>query len=155
MLTWTHSSLALSAEDTTLSEQGSLHGQGDAMRFIRENMRVAPVPLLPEILLYTAHPASGLWRLAGPEADGADLPPPYWAYQWAGGAVLARHFLDRPETVRGRRVLDLGAGSGVVGIAAAKAGASQVIAAEIDPHGGRRARSQRRDERCRRHGCGA
>ena len=69
-----------------------------------------------------------------PDRKEADSPPPYWAYRWAGGAVLARHFLDRPETVRSRRVLDLGAGSGVVGIAAAKAGASQVIAAEIDPY---------------------
>ena len=116
-----------------MDEQGTLPNPSDALRFIRENMRIAPVPLLPEIQLYTAHPASGLWRLAGLEAD--DPPPPYWAYQWAGGAVLARHFLDRPETVRDCRVLDLGAGSGVVGIAAAKAGASQVIAAEIDPHG--------------------
>ena len=98
-------------------------------------MSAAPVLSVPEIRLYTAHPASGLRRLAGAGEDGADLPPPYWAYQWAGGAVLARHFLDRPETVRGRRVLDLGAGSGIVGIAAAKAGASQVIAAEIDPYG--------------------
>ncbi len=117
-----------------MDEQASLRGPGDPLLFIRENMRVAPVPLLPEIRLYTAHPASGLWRLAGPDGDGADVPP-YWAYQWAGGAVLARHFLDRPHTVRGRRVLDLGAGSGIVGIAAAKAGASQVIAAEIDPYG--------------------
>ena len=115
-----------------MDEQGTLPNLSDALRFIRENMRVAAVPLLPEILLYTAHPASGLWRLARPDGEAM---PPYWAYQWAGGAVLARHFLDRPETVRGRRVLDLGAGSGVVGIAAAKAGARQVIAAEIDPHG--------------------
>jgi predicted nicotinamide N-methyase len=56
----------------------------------------------------------------------------YWAYHWAGGAALARHILDRPETVTGGRVLDLGAGSGIVGIAAAKAGAREVIAAEID-----------------------
>ncbi len=61
--------------------------------------------------------------------------PPYWAYAWAGGAVLARYILDQPQTVAGRRVLDLGAGSGLVGIAAAKAGASTVIAAEIDRNG--------------------
>lgn len=109
-------------------------------------MRIAPVPSLPEILLYTPHPASGLRRLTDPrqgsdddtaeaEEDGPEPQPPYWAYAWAGGAVLARYILDHPQTVAGRRVLDLGAGSGLVGIAAAKAGASAVIAAEIDRNG--------------------
>ncbi|MET2828979.1 class I SAM-dependent methyltransferase [Mesorhizobium shangrilense] len=111
-------------------------------------MVIAPVPSLPEILLYTAHPASGLRRLVDPH-QGADAgddavepdhdqpepQPPYWAYAWAGGAVLARHILSHPQIVAGRRVLDLGAGSGLVGIAAAKAGARQVIAAEIDRNG--------------------
>ncbi len=109
-------------------------------------MHVAPVPSLPEIRLYTTHPGSGLRRLVeaeegGTEAeedaepDGAEPQPPYWAYPWAGGAVLARYIIDRPETVAARRVLDLGAGSGIVGIAAAKAGARDVIAAEIDRNG--------------------
>jgi predicted nicotinamide N-methyase len=93
-------------------------------------MPLAPAPSQPEILLHAAHPGSGLWRLSrfGQRADE----PPYFAYPWAGGAALARYFFDRPESVSGRRVLDLGAGSGVVGIAAAKCGASKVIAAEID-----------------------
>ncbi|MER9433946.1 50S ribosomal protein L11 methyltransferase [Mesorhizobium sp. M0618] len=111
-------------------------------------MRLVPVPALPQILLYTAHPASGLRRLAewrdhGVEPEDSieadeDVPeaqPPYWAYAWAGGAVLARFILDRPQTVAGQRVLDLGAGSGLVGIAAAKAGARAVLAAEIDRNG--------------------
>ncbi|RWO18802.1 MULTISPECIES: 50S ribosomal protein L11 methyltransferase [unclassified Mesorhizobium] len=112
-------------------------------------MRIAPVAALPEIRLYAAHPASGLWRLTRPQGraaepeeeaneadeDGPEPQPPYWAYAWAGGAVLARYILDRPETVAGLRVLDLGAGSGLVGIAAARAGASQVIASEIDRNG--------------------
>lgn len=106
----------------------------DAAEFIRTHMRVAPVTAVPEIRLFVAHPASGLWRLQG-GSEGEDAEPPYWAYQWAGGLALARHILDRPETVRGRRVLDLGAGSGLVGIAAARAGASRVIAAEIDRNG--------------------
>ena len=72
--------------------------------------------------------------------------PPYWAYQWAGGTVLARHFLDRPETVRGRRVLDLGAGSGVVGIAAALAGASRVTGCRDRSPCDRRAWPERRAE---------
>jgi len=98
-------------------------------------MRLVAVPSLPEIRLHIAHPASGLWRLADPDAEAGEAPPPFWAYPWAGGAALARHFLDRPESVRGRSVLDLGAGSGIVGIAAAKAGASRVMAAEVDLYG--------------------
>ncbi|RWK46968.1 50S ribosomal protein L11 methyltransferase, partial [Mesorhizobium sp.] len=112
-------------------------------------MRIAAVAALPEIRLYRAHPASGLWRLTRPQGraaepeeeaneadeDGPEPQAPYWAYAWAGGAVLARYILDRPETVAGLRVLDLGAGSGLVGIAAAKAGASEVIASEIDRNG--------------------
>ena len=82
---------------------------------------------LPELALYTAHPGSGLSRLGGA--------PPYWAYVWAGGAALARHVLDQPDLVRGKRVLDFGAGSGLVAIAAARAGAAQVFAAERDPWG--------------------
>jgi predicted nicotinamide N-methyase len=120
----------------------------DPAAFIAANMHIAPVPSVPEIRLYTAHPGSGLRRLvereelAGEPDDANDADddrpepqPPYWAYAWAGGAVLARYILDRPETVAGRRVLDLGAGSGLVGIAAAKAGARQVTAAEIDRNG--------------------
>jgi predicted nicotinamide N-methyase len=120
----------------------------DPTEFIRANMRIGPVPSLPEIRLHTPHPASGLRRLTDPhqssdadddtvelDDDEPEPQPPYWAYVWAGGAVLARHILDHPQTVAGRRVLDLGAGSGLVGIAAAKAGAREVIAAEIDRNG--------------------
>ncbi len=113
----------------------------DPAEFIKANMRLVSVPGLAEIRLYTAHPGSGLRRLVGPQDDddaddGAPEPqPPYWAYVWAGGAVLARYIADHPASVTGRRVLDLGAGSGIVGIAAAKSGARQVIAAEIDRNG--------------------
>jgi len=103
----------------------------DAEAFIRANMPLAPVPSIPEISLHTAQPSSGLWRLLDPNRAGAHSP--YWAYPWAGGAALARHFLDHPTTVRGRSLLDLGSGSGLVAIAAAKAGARHVIAADIDP----------------------
>ncbi|CDX45890.1 Methyltransferase small [Mesorhizobium sp. ORS 3359] len=110
----------------------------DPAEFIKANLRLAPVPALPEIRLYQAHPGSGLRRLLEPDDgdEGAAEPqPPYWAYAWAGGAVLARYVLDRPSIVAGKRVLDLGAGSGLVGIAAAKAGARAVIAAEMDRNG--------------------
>jgi predicted nicotinamide N-methyase len=101
----------------------------DVGAFIAANLHVRPAPALPDILLYAAHPASGLSRLG---AGNADDPPPYWAYGWAGGTVLASHLFSNPECVRGRRVLDLGAGSGIVAIAAAKCGAASVSAADID-----------------------
>ena len=97
--------------------------------FIRRNLPLRAVPGLPKIVLHTAHPGSGLRRLPGASAA------PYWAWPWAGGLVLARHFRDQPDCVRGRRLLDLGAGSGLVGIAAMQAGARSVIAAEIDANG--------------------
>lgn len=100
--------------------------------FIRHNLRLEPVPSLPDIVLYTAHPGSRLSRLADPDDD--DPSPPYWAWQWAGGLALAHHFAAHPAAVEGKRLLDLGAGSGLVGIAAARAGAT-VSAAEIDANG--------------------
>lgn len=103
----------------------------DLRRFIRANFSLGAVATVPEISLYTAGPRSGLWRLA--ERDDA-FGAPYWAHLWGGGLALARYVLDNPELVSGRRVLDLGAGSGIVGIAAAKAGASAVVAADIDPY---------------------
>ncbi|WP_342021925.1 class I SAM-dependent methyltransferase [Nitratireductor soli] len=100
-------------------------------RFIQTNLPVGPVPTVPEILVHRANPRSGLWRLA--ERD-ADFGTPYWAYDWGGGLALARHVLDNPQCVAGRRALDLGAGSGVVGIAAMLAGARKVVSADTDPY---------------------
>jgi predicted nicotinamide N-methyase len=100
--------------------------------FIRQNLELRPVPSLPAISLYASHARSRLSRLA--DQNDPDPPPPYWAFPWAGGLALAHHFAVHPEMVRGKRVLDLGAGSGLVGIAAAQAGAT-VSAAEIDPNG--------------------
>ena len=115
-----------------MNERAPRHRRLAPQRFIAENLQLAPVPSLPELRLYTGHPGSRLSRLAARQ-DGD--PPPYWAYPWAGGLVLARYILDRPEAVTSRRVLELGAGSGLVGIAAMKAGARTVIAAEIDGNG--------------------
>ncbi len=112
----------------------SLDPRRGPQAFIRANLRLQPVVMIPEIRLYAAHAASGLRQLGGDDDDD-ESDPPYWAYAWAGGAALARYILDRPELVEGRRALDLGAGSGLVAIAAAKAGASEVIAAEVDAMG--------------------
>jgi predicted nicotinamide N-methyase len=104
----------------------------DKDAFIRANTRLRPVPLVPEISIYVADEAVPLWHKTEEELGEAGLPPPFWAFAWAGGQALARHILDHPELVRGQCVLDLASGSGLVGIAAMKAGASSVTAADID-----------------------
>ena len=103
----------------------------DLDAFIRKRLPLEPVSGVSEIRLHRAGPRSGLMRLA--EAD-PDFGSPYWSRTWGGGLALARHILDHPEVVRGRRVLDLGAGSGLVAIAAALVGASEVKAADVDPY---------------------
>lgn len=104
----------------------------DPAEFIRARLRLEPVPGNAGIQLYTAHARSRLSQLT--RDDDPDPPPPYWAYQWAGGLALVQHFLAHPHLVAGRTLLDLGAGSGLVAIAAAQAGAL-ASAAEIDPFG--------------------
>ncbi|GIF08616.1 class I SAM-dependent methyltransferase [Actinoplanes siamensis] len=91
-----------------------------------------PVPLAPEISLHLVDAPLGLFDLTGGEFR-SDAPPPFWAFVWAGGQALARHLLDHPGEVAGRRVLDLATGSGVAAIAAARAGAARVAASDIDP----------------------
>ncbi|HWY66733.1 MAG TPA: 50S ribosomal protein L11 methyltransferase [Rhizomicrobium sp.] len=100
--------------------------------FIKANARLMAPPLVPEITLHLASEVVPLWRATEDELARIGLPPPYWAFAWAGGQALARYVLDHPETVQGKRVLDIGAGSGLVGLAAAKAGAADVLAADID-----------------------
>ena len=100
--------------------------------FIRANTSVLAPPLVPEVLLHLAHEAVPLWQKTEEELGEMGLPPPFWAFAWAGGQALARYVLDHPEIVRGKRVLDLASGSGLVAIAAMKAGAALVLAADID-----------------------
>jgi predicted nicotinamide N-methyase len=107
-------------------------GIGDAAGFIRANTRLLPVPHAPEIRLHLADEVTPLWRKTEEELGEMGLPPPFWAFAWAGGQALARYLLDHPETVRGRCVLDFASGSGLVAIAAAKAGAASVSAVDID-----------------------
>lgn len=106
---------------------------GDAERFIRANTALSAPPHVPEVSLHLADEAHALWEKTEEELAEIGLPPPFWAFAWAGGQGLARYLLDNPEAVRGRRVLDFAAGSGLVGIAAMKSGAAEVIAADIDP----------------------
>ena len=105
----------------------------DPQNFIRENTRLLPVPHAPEIRLHLADEATALWQKTEEELGEIGLPPPFWAFAWAGGQALARYLLDDPETVLGLRVLDFASGSGLVAIAAAKAGAASVEACDIDP----------------------
>jgi predicted nicotinamide N-methyase len=105
----------------------------DRAAFIRANTAVAAPPLVPEIRLWLAGEALPLWEAGEAELAATGLPPPYWAFAWAGGQALARYLLDRPDRVAGKRVLDFAAGSGLPAIAAAKAGAAAVTASEIDP----------------------
>ena len=105
----------------------------DPARFIVEQTRLAPVAFVPEIELYQADEATALWHLTEAALDHADMPPPFWAFAWAGGQGLARYVLDHPDAVKGKRVLDFASGSGLVAIAAAMAGAAYVEAVDIDP----------------------
>jgi predicted nicotinamide N-methyase len=105
----------------------------EAVRFIRANTEIAAPPLLPELRLHLATEITPIWQASESALAAANIPPPFWAFAWAGGQALARHVLDGRAGVAGRRVLDFGAGSGLLGIAAAQSGAVWVQAAEIDP----------------------
>lgn len=104
-----------------------------ARAFILENTALVAPPHVPELVLHLATEAHDLWLKTEEELEEIGLPPPFWAFAWAGGQGLARYILDNPEIVRGRTVLDFASGSGLVGIAAMKAGASRVTGADIDP----------------------
>ncbi len=104
----------------------------DPTTFILQNTTLLPVPLVPEIHLHLAHEAVPLWQKTEDEMGEIGLPPPFWAFAWAGGQALARYVIDNPETVRGKHVVDLASGSGLVAIAAMKAGAQAALAADID-----------------------
>ena len=101
--------------------------------FIRANTSLLAPPHVPEIRLHLASEAHELWLKTEEELAEIGLPPPFWAFAWAGGQGLARYILDHPEEVRGRHVLDFATGSGLVAISAKMAGAACVLAADIDP----------------------
>ena len=100
--------------------------------FILENTRLQTPPHTPELELHLADEITPIWRMTEEALAEIGLPPPFWAFAWAGGQALARYILDKPETVAGKRVIDFASGSGIVGIAAMRAGAAHVLAADID-----------------------
>jgi predicted nicotinamide N-methyase len=101
--------------------------------FVVANTRLIAPPLTPEIRLWLADEAVPLWQKTEEELGAMGLPPPFWAFAWAGGQALARYVLDNPALVRAKRALDFASGSGLVAIAAASSGASAVEASDIDP----------------------
>lgn len=104
----------------------------DHPEFVRQNTSLLAPPLVPEVRLHLAYEAVPIWQKTEEELGEIGLPPPFWAFAWAGGQALARYVLDHPGIVAGRNVLDLATGSGLVAIAAKLAGAANVLAADID-----------------------
>ncbi|MBY0563331.1 MAG: 50S ribosomal protein L11 methyltransferase [Hyphomonadaceae bacterium] len=104
----------------------------DIPAFIRDNTRILSPSHVPELKLHLADDAVSLWQLTEDQLGELGLPPPFWAFAWAGGQALARFILDNPAIVRNKRVLDVASGSGLVAIAAMKAGASAALAVDID-----------------------
>ncbi|MEQ8480277.1 MAG: methyltransferase [Hoeflea sp.] len=107
--------------------------KSDPERFILDNTALSNPPHVPEIALHLADEAHELWLKTENELEAIGLPPPFWAFAWAGGQGLARHILDNPDLVAGKKVLDFASGSGLVAIAAVMSGARSVVAADIDP----------------------
>jgi predicted nicotinamide N-methyase len=101
--------------------------------FILENTRLQAPPHTPELALRLADEITPIWRMTEEALQEIGVPPPFWAFAWAGGQALARYVLDHPHLVAGRGVIDFASGSGIVAIAAARAGAARVLAADIDP----------------------
>lgn len=100
--------------------------------FIERVTGILAPPLLPELRFHLAEETVALWSETEEALEEQGLPPPFWAFAWAGGQALGRYVLDRPEIAAGKRVLDFAAGGGMAGIAAAKAGAASVTASELD-----------------------
>lgn len=108
----------------------------DPATFVLTNTKILAPPLVPEIQLHLAEESLPIWMKAEEELGTTGLPPPYWAFAWAGGQALSRYCLDTPTFLAGRLVLDLAAGCGIVGIAAMKAGAVRAVCNDIDDFAG-------------------
>lgn len=112
---------------------GNVAGRPVPASFVLDHTRPARPALVPEVTLRVAGDVVALWEAIERERGSAPDDPPFWAAAWPGGQALARFILDDPAAVAGRSVLDLGAGSGLVAVAAALAGAARVTASDIDP----------------------
>lgn len=110
-----------------------LTAAAELSQFVRANSTVAAPPLCPEVRLHLAAQLTPVWEVLERRSGGNEVPPPYWACAWPGGQALARHVLDNPQLVAGKRVLDFASGGGIAAIAAALSGAAEVLAADIDP----------------------
>ncbi len=117
----------------SLAPEASAAAVTDHAAFVAANTALQAPPLVPELRLHLASEVVALWQMTETEIDASGLPPPFWAFAWAGGQALARYLLDNPDLVAARRVLDFGAGSGLVAIAAMLAGAREAVAADTDP----------------------
>lgn len=105
----------------------------DPDEFIVTQTRLTSSPLVPEIQLHQASEDLPIWEMSEEELADHGIPSPFWAFAWAGGQAIARYLLDKPEYAQGKRILDFGAGSGIIAISALKAGAASALAADIDP----------------------
>jgi predicted nicotinamide N-methyase len=105
----------------------------DPRALVLTRTRLQRAPLVPELELHLADDMDDAWQGLQRELDDGELPPPFWAFAWLGGQAVARHVLDHPELVRGRSVLDLATGSGLCALAACLAGATDVLAVDVDP----------------------
>lgn len=113
-----------------MSETTTVPPRADS--FVRDNTVLECAPLVPELRLHLASEITPIWQATETWLAARNVEPPFWAFAWPGGQALARHILDHPDLVHGKRVLDFAAGGGIAAIACARAGAAQVEAAEID-----------------------
>jgi predicted nicotinamide N-methyase len=116
-----------------MDRSGVSPAAGDAEGFVRAQTTLGRAPLVPEIALHLASEITPIWQATEDWLAERNLAPPFWAFAWPGGQALARHILDHPARLDGRRVLDFAAGGGIAAIACALARARSVEAAEIDP----------------------
>ncbi len=129
------------------SDASQVFAVEDPEAFIRAYTLVLAPPLVPEIKLYLAEELVPIWLKTEEELGEMNVPPPFWAFAWAGGQALARYLLDHPQTCAGQHVIDLGSGSGLTAIAAAKCQARSVLAADIDGFARRAVRPECEHER--------